>query len=108
MSMEKIDRSIRLHKIAIQLLRDLRDSHPYGCMRKIPELANCCLKQTRGVETFLRVYTPRNNSEKVDIKIDPEFKDLETSEIAARVSHALIGIQAKLNHEQMKLHRQHF
>jgi len=88
----------------IQTLRDLRDSHISG--RPLPELVRCCLKQTDGVVDVLKVCgTTREGSEKLDVTLDHQHATLDHSTLVARVCHALIGMQAKLDHRQMEITR---
>jgi len=94
-------RKIRIPKQTAATLRALRAA--YNDTRKIPQLVNACLKQTRDVKCALHQHTTRNESEVIDIWLSDEFRDLEHSEIVARVGHALIGVQAKLDHYQLSM-----
>lgn len=94
---------IRLPKRTINTLRDL--SHSHITPRPIPRLVNACLKQTRGVDCLELAPIPRNDSERWDLWIDEEFFELTPTEIRARVAHALIGIEAKMVPDQIKINR---
>ena len=97
-------RSLRLPLQTIATLRDLRDSHIGG--RPLPELVRCCLKQTDGVANVLKVIgTTREGSEKLDVTLDHPHSTLDHSTLVARVCHALIGVQATLDHRQMAITR---
>lgn len=101
----KVHKKVRFPKVVIDLLRDLKFSHITP--RPIPELVNCCLKQTRS-KMFLRLHTTRDNSMPIDIWIDDEFDGLEPQDIVGRTAHALIGIQCKFIPENIKMHREGF
>jgi uncharacterized protein YgiM (DUF1202 family) len=97
----KMKRKVRLPNYTLEILRNLSISYqPHK--RSIPSLVTACLKQTRGKEVLKLKTTPRNDSEKIDITLDEEFEHLEHSEIAARIAHALIGIQGKVMEVQLQ------
>ena len=85
----KVHRKIRLPKVLIQKLRDLRDGPG---SRPIPRLVNICLNNTRCVTCIKYATTTRVSSEAVDLWLDPEYGKLDSADIRARIAHALIGI----------------
>ncbi len=98
-------RSLRLPTTAINLLRDLRDSHTHR--RPIPRLIHAALRQTKNVALpENKTTTPYRQSEKVAVVLDEEFCHLPSCEIRERVLIALKGLEDKTLPEVIKHNRQ--
>jgi hypothetical protein len=84
-------RKIRLQKLLVQRLRDIRDSH--WTPRPIPELIRAALRQCVVGSEILQITTTRDNSEIIDIWLEDEHAGIPSRDIAARVAHAVIGVR---------------